>query len=157
MLVVADTTPINYLVLIGEIEILPSLYPQVWIPSEVHAELLRPGAPERVRLWAAGLPEWCTVMSPNFEPDPALSSLDPGERDAILLAMESGADLLLIDERKGREEAQRRNLRITGTVGVLEFASQRGLVDFRWALERLDQTSFRLAPALKIALLARNP
>jgi predicted nucleic acid-binding protein len=90
-------------------------------------------------------------------PDADLSDLDPGERDAILLALESGVDTLLMDEAEGRREAQRRRLRVAGTVAVLEKAAGRGLTDFRAALQRLDQTSFRLSPALREEFLRRNP
>jgi len=58
MIVVADTSPINYLVLIREIEILPRLYGKVVIPQTVREELLRPIAPEIVRTWTAQAPAW---------------------------------------------------------------------------------------------------
>jgi Predicted nucleic acid-binding protein, contains PIN domain len=61
MLVVADTTPINYLVLIAQIDILASLYAQVVIPSAVAPELRHPKAPDVVRAWIAGPPSWCTI------------------------------------------------------------------------------------------------
>jgi predicted nucleic acid-binding protein len=53
MIVVADTTPLNYLVIIGHIELLPALYQSVLIPQEVHRELQRPGTPPTVRAWAS--------------------------------------------------------------------------------------------------------
>lgn len=89
--------------------------------------------------------------------DASLSELDAGERDAILLALETGVDTLLIDESEGRREAMRRNLRVTGTVAVLEKAAQRGWIDFRATLQRLEQTSFRLSAALRDEFLKRNP
>jgi predicted nucleic acid-binding protein len=51
MIIVADTSPINYLVLIKEIEVLPRLYGKIVIPEAVREELLRPAAPEIVRIW----------------------------------------------------------------------------------------------------------
>jgi predicted nucleic acid-binding protein len=157
MIVVADTTPLNYLVLIGQIELLPSLYERVLIPYEVHKELQRPKTPPVVRAWALGPPAWCEVCALASIPDAALTELDPGERDAIQLALDTGVDTLLIDEIEGRREALRRHLLVTGTVAVLEKAAQRGLIDFRAALNRLEQTSFRLSAAVRREFLGRNP
>jgi predicted nucleic acid-binding protein len=156
MIVVADTSPLNYLALIGEIELLPSLYQKVLIPQEVHGELTRAQAPELVREWAASLPMWCEVRPVASTPDPLLSELDSGERDAILLALEAGIDTVLMDEIAGRQEAARRHLHVIGTVAVLEKAAHRGLIDFRDVLRRLEQTNFRLAAAIREEFLSRN-
>jgi hypothetical protein len=69
--------------------------------------------------------------------------LDPGERDAILLAEEVRADLLLIDERQGRLEARRRGITTTGTLGVLLAAGARGLVTAEYAFQRLLSETVR--------------
>ena len=110
MIVVADTSPLNYLVLIGEIEMLPALYEKVLIPQEVHTELLQPGAPPAVRQWAAALPVWADVRTASTKYDPELSELDPGEREAIQLALATGVHTVLMDEAEGRREAVRRRL-----------------------------------------------
>jgi predicted nucleic acid-binding protein len=157
MIVVADTTPLNYLVLIGEIDLLPALYDSVLIPLEVQRELQQPKTPPSVRAWASSLPAWCQVRAATATPDAALNELDAGERDAILLALETGIDTLLMDESEGRREAMRRHLLVTGTVAVLEKASQRGLIDFRVALQRLEQTSFRLSGRIRDEFIKRNP
>lgn len=156
MIVVADTSPLNYLALIGEIELLPSLYQKVLIPEEVHRELQREQTPEVVRNWAVSLPPWCEVRAVNLTSDPALCELDPGERDAIELALQAGIDTVLMDEIAGRHEAARRRLRVIGTVAVLEKAAQRGLVDFRDALQRLEKTNFRLSATIRDEFLKRN-
>jgi predicted nucleic acid-binding protein len=88
-------------------------------------------------------------------PDPALRELDPGERDAIQLALNTRIDTVLMDEMSGRREALRRHLRVTGTVAVLEKAGQ--LLDFCDALQRLETTNFRLSPAIRAEFLRRNP
>jgi len=157
MIVIADTTPLNYLVLIGEIDLLPALYENVLIPTEVHRELQRPKTPASVRAWTASLPAWCQVRAVVSVPDAALNELDAGERDAILLALETGIDTLLIDESEGRREAMRRHLHVTGTVAVLEKAARSGLVDFRAAFQRLEQTSFRLSSRIRDEFFKRNP
>ena len=83
MNVVADTSPINYLVLIEEIDILPKMYGRVVIPHTVREELMRASAPHLVRAWVGQPPEWLEVRSPLAVPDAALAKLDLGERDAI--------------------------------------------------------------------------
>ena len=61
MIAVADASPLCYLVLIGEIDLLPELFLRVAVPQAVIAELLHEDAPEAVRLWASNLPAWiCT-------------------------------------------------------------------------------------------------
>jgi predicted nucleic acid-binding protein len=157
VIVVADTTPLNYLVLIGEIDLLPALYRQVLIPTEVHRELQRRQTPLAVQTWAHDLPLWCQLRAVVSEPDPSLNELDAGERGAIQLALETGVDTLLIDDSEGRREAILRHLKVTGTVAVLEIAAQRGLVDFRAALHRLEQTNFRLSASIRSEFLRRNP
>ena len=113
MIVVADTGPVHYLVLIGEIEVLPALYGRVLIPAAVSTELSHPHAPDVVRAWMGQPPAWLEVASPGNPPDAELASahLDAGERDAILLAEELGADQLIIDEIRGRRVARQRHLR----------------------------------------------
>ena len=71
-----------------------------------------------------------------------------GERAAIALAEAMRADLLLIDEAAGRAEAKRRQLRVTGTLGVLRSGAERGLMNVPDLLERLKTTSFYLDEAL---------
>ncbi|HTV14056.1 MAG TPA: DUF3368 domain-containing protein [Acidobacteriaceae bacterium] len=157
MIVVADTSPLNYLVLIAEIQLLSTLYERVLIPEEVHRELQRLQTPPSVRSWAASLPSWCEVRAVSASTDPGLIELDPGERDAIQLALDTRIDTVLMDEMSGRREALRRHLRVTGTVAVLEKAAQRGLIDFRDVLQRLEATNFRLSPAIRAEFLGRNP
>lgn len=120
MIVVADTSPLNYLILINEIELLPALYERVLIPEEVRQELQRDRAPLAVKKWATSLPAWCEIRSVAASADPTLSELDPGERDAILLALEVGIETVLIDEIGGRREAARHRLHVIGTVALLE-------------------------------------
>jgi predicted nucleic acid-binding protein len=157
MIVVADTTPLNYLILIGEVELLSTLYENVLIPKEVHRELMHSKSPPQVRAWAASLPAWCDVREVNAVPDDALDELDAGERDAILLALDAGVNTLLMDETEGRREAIRRHLHVTGTVAVLEKAAQHGWIDFRATLLRLEQTNFRLSARVRDEFIQRNP
>ncbi len=148
MIVVADTSPINYLVLIGSIDVLEPLYGRVLVPDAVVAELNGTKAPALVRAWIAQPPFWCEIR-PDPPADPRLRFLGAGERAAITLALSLGADRLLIDDLAGRNEAERRHLRITGTLGTLADAHMAGLLDFQRALERLKSTDFRLHPDLE--------
>jgi predicted nucleic acid-binding protein len=132
------------LILIGEIKLLPALYDLVLIPPSVHEELGRARAPEVVRFWIARPPVWLEVRKPSRS-DPHLTHLDAGERDAILLAEELHADQLIIDENPGRQEAQRRHLPFTGTLGILQAGAKHGLLDLKTAIGRLKQTSFHVS------------
>ena len=157
MIVIADTSPLNYLVLIGEAEILQRLYHRVIIPEAVLRELRHPETPSAVLEWIAHRPAWLEIERITAPPDPELRLLGEGEREAIILAEQHGPDvLLLVDEGKGRREAQRRNLRTTGTLGVLNDAVSRGWIDLSSAFERLRQTTFRASPSLLQSLLDRN-
>src|SRR5215470_10688231 len=126
MLVVADTSPINYLVLLEHTEVLPLLYTRVLLPPAVVTELQDLEAPAEVRAWVADLPAWCEVRHPaSLGERETLAHLGAGEREAILLAQEVRADFLRIDEEDGRQAARSRALTVTGTLGVLERAAER--------------------------------
>jgi predicted nucleic acid-binding protein len=153
-LVIADTSPLNYLVLIDAIHILPRLYGRIVIPIEVLGELTAAGAPPPVRVWAAQLPKWIEVRCAPGATDTALCHLDEGERSAILLAQSEPDVLLPIDEAAGRLEASRRGIPNTGTLGVLRAAAIEGQVDLRIAIARLAATNFRISKALIDELLA---
>ncbi len=143
-LVVADTTPLRYLVEIGYESLLPQLFTQVWIPGAVARELQGKGTPEIVRQWTGRLPAWVEVrelVHPAFEHE--ASGLDRGEWEAIQLAREIHANLLLIDERPGARVAREQGFTVTGTLGVLVEAAQSGFVSIDEALARLANTNFR--------------
>jgi len=149
MIVVADTSPINYLILINEIGVLESLYRRVLIPHSVYAELVRPAAPEPVRKWMEFPPTWIELRTPSSGFDAALGRLNVGERDAILLASELHANRLIVDDLQGRQEAEKRGLRVTGTVGVLAEAAAVGVIhNLADVLHRLQETNFFIAPGI---------
>ena len=155
MIVIADTAPINYLVLIGEDALLSKLYGEVVVPSAVLRELLAERSPAPVQQWAKTLPAWTRIESadPDVLSETAVF-LDAGEREAIALTRLLQADLLIMDERLGRREAERLNLAYTGTLGVLLAASRRGFVDLRDALDRLRNTSFFISPRVLARLMS---
>lgn len=107
-----------------------------------------------VRAWCSGPPDWFELKALSKN-DPSLK-LTGGEREVILLAEEIRADLLLMDERTGRREAILRNLFVTGTLGTLRTAAERGLVDGNEAIKRLTETSFRASPKLLRFVLSKG-
>jgi predicted nucleic acid-binding protein len=156
-LVVADSSPLNYLVWIEQVEILPALFERIFVPEVVQNELRHSEAPESVRRWIAAPPSWLEIVPEEHESgDPDLLRLDDGERAAILLAIRIGAELLVIDDRDGVDLARSRGLAVTGTLGILDLAATRGLIRLSEAVERLKGTSFRYPPDLLNALLARH-
>jgi uncharacterized protein len=145
MIVGSDTTPLNYLILTETVHVLPAIFGRVYAPSAVIEELPHPRSPEAVRTWASTPPEWLTVQDPT-QTDPSIK-LGIGEAAAISLALELRADQILIDERKGYKAALQRGLKATTTLGVVEEASHRGLIDFDTVIERLDkETTFYVTP-----------
>jgi predicted nucleic acid-binding protein len=155
-LVIADTGPINYLVLIGNIDLLPVLFEKVILPSAVRAELIDPDAPPSVRNWIADPPAWLDIHETPSHQFDSVDGLDEGETAAIALAMSLDADLLLMDERKGVMVARGKGLRVTGTLGVLDLAAERGLINFAQAVKRLRRTTFRIPEALLDSLMKKH-
>jgi len=129
LIVVSDTSPILNLSLIGRLDILARLYQQVLIPPAVHRELTRVDA---------GPPLIDLVVSPWLKVESVANAsrvaqlgagLDPGEAEAIALALEKQADMILIDERLARRTASRLGLRVIGLLGVLAESRRAGLIE----------------------------
>jgi predicted nucleic acid-binding protein len=129
---------------------------QVVVPSGVMWELGHTDAPASVAAWLTRIPAWLDVRVTVSLPDAGLASLGLGEREAIQLAEEEHADLILMDERKGRLEAKRRGLITTGTLGVLLTAGALGLIDPTIAYRRLiAETTFRTSASLETQFLGQ--
>ncbi|GAC1414666.1 MAG: hypothetical protein NVSMB62_00910 [Acidobacteriaceae bacterium] len=157
MIVVADTTPLHYLILLGEADLLQILFGRVLVPAAVSEELQHPRTPDKVRQWMAHAPTWLEVVSVAAISNPALANLDPGEREAIQLALDRGVAVVLMDEAEGRKIAQALHLEVRGTLGILERAAKLGRINLRDAFSKLEQTSFRISPAVRTTFLKRNP
>lgn len=155
-MIVSDTSPINYLILIEQIDLLPSLFKQIVVPEAVYCELSDAAAPLPVRNWVASPPAWLTVLSVNYKSDDIVDELDPGERASILLAQELGADLLLLDDMKARRIAIDRGFAITGVLGILDQAATMNLIDLSAPVQRLQNTSFWASDALFQRLLDKH-
>lgn len=127
MIVVSDTSPLNYLVQIGKVEILPQMFGQIVIPQAVHEELSHDRAPSQVRDWLSDPPVWLDVRdAPSFQEE---AGLDRGEAEAIALARSLDPPVL-IDDRRGREYASERDVLVIGTIGVIDRAARRGVLDY---------------------------
>ena len=140
-LVVSDSGPVHYLVLCEAIHVVEQIFGDLVIPGSVREELTQPQTPPVVRHWIQTLPKWASVRNPQTT-DPS-RQLGRGERDAIALARELGASLL-IDDRVGRRVAAERGLSVTGTIGILELAAERGFLDLAQAFQKLVHTNFRI-------------
>lgn len=146
MIVVSDTTPINYLILIGEIEILPALYGNVILPQAVLLELQNEVTPTPVRAWTDALPQWIEVRKAAA---PYMRfGLDAGESEALAIMEEIEANLLLVDDSKARLVAEHKGIEITGTLGVLARAAELGLLSLADAITKLRSTTFQASEAL---------
>ena len=144
-LVIADTGPVNYLILIGHIDVLPALFQKVILPAAVRDELKHRKAPPTVRQWIAAPPSWVEVRQTanvTDASDPSHEKLDAGEEAAIALAVELHAELILMDDRDGVLVARSKGLRVAGTLGVLSMAAERSLANLAEAFEPIKRTSF---------------
>ena len=154
MMAVSDTSPLNYLALIGEIELLSRIFTRVLIPPAVISELNHARTPPVVAVWATNLPSWVDVVPPGQAIEEA--ALGRGETEAIAVALQVCAAVTLIDERKASIVARNHGLIVTGTLGVLDIAAERGYVDLKAAVARLLQTNFRAAPVVIEDVLSRH-
>ena len=153
MIVVADTSPLRYLILIEYVDVLPALYGHVVVPPAVIGELNQERTPDLVKTWLLSMPEWLHVQAPTQALTSPRTVLGAGEREAIALAAELSADALLMDDRDARQEAKRLGVPVLGTLRVLVDASEHGLAHLSTAFDRLRGTNFRASEQLLKRLL----
>ena len=155
MLIVSDASPIIALAVCGKLDLLDKLFDRVCIPQAVYDELAVPGKPQadKILKWAKDK----VLPAKNTSVITALSlNLDPGESEAISLYWETNADFLLMDEKRGRIIAHRSDIKTIGTVGILLFAKQNGLVtQIKPLLDTLNESSFRMSDILYDQVLER--
>jgi predicted nucleic acid-binding protein len=148
VIVIADTTPLNYLILSDSIDIVPTLYGRVTVPQAVFDELRDAKAPAAVRRWVASTPAWLEPRQATDSQDARLRRLGPGEREVIILAEQLRADSIIVDDLAARREAKRRNLHVIGTLTVLYEAAGADLLDFPETVQKLVRAGFHASPAL---------
>ncbi|MFP4436828.1 MAG: DUF3368 domain-containing protein [Chloroflexaceae bacterium] len=129
MIVVSNTSPIVNLAVIGHLDLLHKLYNRIIIPTAVYNEIVVVGAGKAgaVEVQAG---QWFEVrqVANTLSLQKLRQILDAGEAEAVVLAGEIPADLLLIDEHKGRTVAAQSGIKITGLLGLLIVAKQRGYI-----------------------------
>ena len=150
MVVVADSGPIIHLSQVGLLELLPSLFKRVLVPSKVYQEVVIDGAglPGALELKAA---IWVQVTETTINPKYSilLHSLDAGEVAAISLASNTPESRLLIDDQAGRHIAQQLKIPVVGTLGILLAAKRKGLVgEIAPVLAQLQKCDFWLSKGI---------
>ncbi len=142
-LIVSDSTCLIGLHRIGRTNVLTGLFTTIHIPFAVHNEVgfLQPW------MKVEGVQDLLLLAALETQ-------LDRGEAEAIALAAERKADLLILDEKKGRRIAREMGLRISGTIGLLVRARREGIIPAcRPLLDALEDAHFHISPALRAEAL----
>lgn len=154
MIVVSDTSPITNLAAIGQLDLLEKLYTSIIIPQAVYNEMVAvgkvvPGA------WEVQTFFWIQIQAVTnaqsvVDIQTSQDNIDLGEAEAIVLSLELNADLVLMDERRGRAVAIDYGLKVTGLLGVLVQAKRNGLIaGVKPLMDRLiEQVDFRVGSQL---------
>ncbi len=155
IVVVSDTSPIRALHHLGRVELLKELYGEVLIPPGVKTELLEP--PRQLQVVDISTYNFISVRHPTDagQVHALQQHLDLGESEAIALALEVGADAVLIDEEEGRNAAATRGLTVIGTLGILLRAKAAGhLTEVRPTITTLkNDLGFFVSPQLESHVL----
>lgn len=153
--VVSNSSPIIHLAKIDHLDLLQEFFGEILIPNAVHQECVTPGRerPEVTRITAAA---WLKVMDVANRNLVKLlrSEIDRGEAEAIALALETRADLILLDDFDARQKARLYGMNITGVLGIVLRASKSGRINsMATTLDKLEKTGFWLNPDLRRRLL----
>jgi len=152
--VIANTSPLQYLFQLGLLDLLPELYGEVLVPEGVVLEL-RSGVDRGVLLPDLGGLSWLRIREARSAAVLALAAgLGAGEREVLALAMEMKEPLVILDDSLARRFAQRLNLPLTGTLGLLLKAKQRKRIEaVKPYLDRLESLRFRLDASTRRSVL----
>ncbi|MFH5884681.1 DUF3368 domain-containing protein [Halalkalibaculum sp. DA3122] len=136
--IVSDTSCLILFYKIGELELLKNVFGNILVTEIVSKEFKKE------------LPEWVEIVPLQSNLHKGLSSvLDPGEATSIALATEHDNSLLIIDEVKGRKVAREMGIQITGTLGVLITAKEKGYIKaVKPIIDKMEKTNFRVSDAL---------
>lgn len=149
MIVISDNSALSALANADMLDLLPRLFGQVRIPEDVRRECAHPRAPLQLREWISRPPEWLEIVANPERNLPETCGLGPGEASAITLAWGNrNSARLILDEKRGRRVAQALGLPMTGVLGLLAEAADRGWIDFDEAVARIVQTGFFVSPSL---------
>ena len=155
MITVADAGPLIHLSWIGRLDVFPALFDVVLVPPAVEHEVLQarsdvPGVEAIRAAFGAGWLRLQPIVNLSAVMElQRVAGLDRGESEAIVLLQQAAAHLLLIDERRARAYAEREGLPVTGTIGILRRARERGLVlAVAPLLDELRLRGFRITTGL---------
>jgi len=122
--VVSNTTPIISLLKLNKLDLLKQLYSQIFIPLAVYNEI----EAGKAKGFYKDLSKFDWIKIVEVKDKPAIKyflDLDSGEAEAIVLATELNADLIVLDEKLGRFHAKNADIKITGTIGILLKAGEK--------------------------------
>lgn len=154
MIIVSDTTPIIFLIKADHLELLEQLFQEVLVPEAVYQELTSNTTFEQESETVKNCPFIRITKVDNLQSVTIfrkVTGLDAGESEAIVLADERHASLLLMDEHKGRSVAKQMGLAITGTIGILLQAYDEKLLskaETELCLQKMKECGIRISQAL---------
>lgn len=152
--VVVNSTPLIVLCGIGRLEILRTLYHEIFIPEAVYREVTAVKDSACMQIENAG--QWIHVeqIRDHTEKKMYKAKLHDGEVEVMILAQEQKADLVIIDDNAAKKTAKYLGLTVTGTLGVLIKAKQKGMIaELAPLLSRMKQNGFYIAPGLEMMVL----
>jgi len=152
---VCDTGPLNYLIQIEAVELLPVIFQEILIPDSVYHELMASAAPAQVRAWSRQLPSWCLIHTGIRKLEGDFYGLSEADLEVLSIAREINASVLL-DDLAARKAARHLGLPLLGTLGLLELAAKRKLLSLAAAVSRLRQTNIRISEDLYNEVLRRS-
>ena len=154
MTIISDTTPIISLIKINRLDLLEKLFEEVLIPEAVYRELTTNALFEneaKIVKTSSFLKTSSVQNRKSLQLLQAVSGLDDGESEAIILADELKSDVLIMDERKGRKVAEKLGIKITGTVGVLLQSYSENMIssdEIKTYLDQRKNSNIRLSESL---------
>ncbi len=153
--VISNTSPIFYLHRLRRLDLLQKLYQEIIVPKAVVAEL-EAGRRQGEDVPAIDNYEWIKIRAIRSPQILGLSTdFGPGETEVLVLALEESDSLVIIDEKLARKIARLRDLRVTGTAGVLLKAKQEGhILAVKPFIDRLQEIHFHLSDNVRTLILS---
>jgi predicted nucleic acid-binding protein len=129
MIIISDTTPLRYLIEVGCVHILETLFGKVIVPQAVSGELQHEKTPRKIKDWMTNHPDWLELRQADISVFTPQKKIGAGEREAFALALELKADGVLLDDQGAMVEAERHHILAIPTFAILEQAAARDLLD----------------------------
>jgi len=153
--IVSNTTPIISLLKVNKLELLQQLYSEINVPVAVYNEI--EAGKHKTFYTDLSKIDWINIVEiKDKQAVKYFLDLDAGEAEAIVLATEIAADLIIIDEKLGRYHAKHAELKITGTIGILVKAKTEGLIDeLKIILNEFTEKGVWISEQLKVEILKK--